>query len=61
MEDATARISSDYVIATGRQESVRTFVELSANALGWNKNKDQGIIWEGEGLKKLVSEQTLVK
>ena len=44
---------SDYVIATGRQESVRTFVELSANALGWNKNKDQGIIWEGEGLKEV--------
>ena len=44
---------SDYVIATGRQESVRTFVELSANALGWNKNKDPGIIWEGEGLKEV--------
>ena len=44
---------SDYVIATGRQESVRTFVELSANALGWNKNKNPGIIWEGEGLKEV--------
>ena len=44
---------SDYVIATGRQESVRTFVELSANALGWNKNEGAGIIWEGEGLKEV--------
>ncbi len=43
----------DYVIATGRQESVRTFVELSANALGWNKNKKTGIIWEGEGLDEV--------
>ncbi|WP_288255660.1 GDP-mannose 4,6-dehydratase [uncultured Prochlorococcus sp.] len=44
---------SDYVIATGRQESVRTFVELSANALGWNKNRDEGIIWKGKGLKEV--------
>ena len=34
----------DFVIATGRQESVRTFIELSAKALGW-----RGISWEGEG------------
>ena len=40
---------NDYVIATGRQESVRRFVELSAIALGWNKNQPNGIIWEGEG------------
>ena len=40
---------SDYVIATGRQESVRRFVELSAIALGWNKNQQNGIIWQGEG------------
>ena len=40
---------SDYVIATGRQESVRRFVELSAIALGWNKNQQNGIIWKGEG------------
>jgi len=44
---------SDYVIATGRQESVRTFVELSANALGWNKNNEAGITWKGEGLKEV--------
>ena len=40
---------TDYVIATGRQESVRRFVELSAIALGWNKNQQNGIIWKGEG------------
>ena len=27
----------DFVIATGRQESVRRFIELSATALGWGK------------------------
>ena len=45
---------SDFVIATGRQESVRRFVELSAIALGWNKNNSQsGIIWEGDGLDEV--------
>ena len=34
----------DFVIATGRQESVRTFIELSAKALGW-----PGITWAGQG------------
>ena len=34
----------DFVIATGRQESVRYFIELTAKQLGW------GIIkWEGDG------------
>ena len=27
----------DFVIATGRQESVRRFIELSAQALGWGE------------------------
>ena len=45
---------SDYVIATGRQKSVREFVELAANALGWNKNKNEsGIYWEGDGLNEI--------
>ena len=35
----------DFVIATGRQESVRRFIELSANALGWG-----ALHWEGKGL-----------
>ena len=38
----------DFVIATGRQESVRTFIELSAKELGWG-----GIQWEGEGLNEV--------
>ena len=38
----------DFVIATGRQESVRHFIELSANALGWG-----ALQWEGEGLEEV--------
>ena len=45
---------SDYVIATGRQESVRKFIELSAKAIGWNNKSDEpGIIWEGDGLNEV--------
>ena len=36
------------MIATGRQESVRRFIELSANALGWGR-----LIWNGEGLEEV--------
>ena len=44
----------DYVIATGRQESVRRFVELSSKALGWNRNSNEnGIIWENDGLEEV--------
>ena len=44
----------DYVIATGRQESVRRFIELSAKALGWQKGENTpGIIWEGEGINEI--------
>ena len=38
----------DYVIATGRQASVRRFIELSAGELGWG-----GITWEGKGVKEI--------
>ena len=38
----------DFVIATGRQESVRKFIELSAKELGW-----EGIIWEGKGIDEI--------
>ena len=38
----------DFVIATGRQESVRRFIELSASALGWG-----ALQWEGEGLEEV--------
>ena len=45
---------SDYVIATGRQESVRKFIELSTKAIGWNKEENgPGIVWEGEGLDEV--------
>jgi GDPmannose 4,6-dehydratase len=38
----------DFVIATGRQESVRRFIELTAQELGWG-----GIEWSGKGLKEI--------
>ena len=38
----------DFVIATGRQESVRRFIELSASALGWG-----ALQWDGEGLAEV--------
>ena len=40
----------DFVIATGRQESVRRFIELAACELGWG-----GIEWQGEGLEETGS------
>ena len=36
------------VIATGRQESVRRFVELTALELGWG-----ALQWEGEGVNEI--------
>ena len=44
---------TDYVIATGRQESVRKFVELSAKALGWSNSVEKSIIWEGSGVDEI--------
>ena len=38
----------DFVIATGRQESVRRFIELSASALNWGAMK-----WDGQGLEEV--------
>ena len=43
----------DFVIATGRMESVRKFVELSAKYLGWVDNSGSSIIWEGKGLNEV--------
>jgi GDPmannose 4,6-dehydratase len=37
----------DFVIATGRQESVRRFIELTAEQLGWG-----GIDWSGAGVEE---------
>jgi GDPmannose 4,6-dehydratase len=38
-------VPEDFVIATGRQESVRRFIELTASELGWGP-----LVWEGDGL-----------
>ena len=46
----------DFVIATGRMETVRRFCELSAIALGWYPQKStnpKGIFWEGEGIHEI--------
>ena len=52
----------DFVIATGRTETVRKFIEISAKKLGWSKEKNgPSIIWEGEGIKKLEGEQIQMK
>ena len=38
----------DFVIATGRQESVRRFIELTAHYLGWGSMN-----WDGEGIAEV--------
>ena len=38
----------DFVIATGRQESVRGFIELTAQKLGWGSMQ-----WHGEGIAEV--------
>lgn len=44
----------DFVIATGRQESVRRFIELAAAELGWSgEDGSDPIQWEGEGLQEV--------
>ncbi|EDY39435.1 GDP-mannose 4,6-dehydratase [Cyanobium sp. PCC 7001] len=43
----------DYVIATGRQESVRRFIELTAAELGWGP-----IQWEGKGVNEVGRRDT---
>ena len=41
-------VPEDYVISTGRQSSVRDFIELSAKYLNW-----KGISWNGEGVNEI--------
>ena len=44
----------DYVISTGRTETVRKFIEICALELGWNSKKGEpGIIWEGSGINEI--------
>ena len=42
----------DFVISTGRQESIRKFVELTASRLKWTRN-NSSIIWSGEGINEI--------
>ena len=48
MAYASTRDSKDYVIATGYQVSVREFINMSAEALGW-----KGIKWKGTGINEV--------
>ena len=41
-------LPEDFVIATGRQESVRRFIELTAQQLGWGR-----IQWDGDGIAEV--------
>ena len=43
----------DFVIATGRQETVRRFIELSAEQLGWGGGNGQAIQWDGTGIDEV--------
>ncbi len=43
-------LPNDYVIATGRQETIRKFCEITSFYLGWSNNTPEpGIRWEGQG------------
>ena len=44
---------NDYVISSGRAESVRRFAEISASYLGWGNDGEPGIYWEGEGVNEV--------
>ena len=44
----------DFVIATGRMETVRKFIEISAQKLKWYKDPNgPSIIWEGNGINEV--------
>jgi GDPmannose 4,6-dehydratase len=43
----------DFVIATGRQETVRRFIELAAEQLGWGSGSGPAIQWDGSGLEEV--------
>jgi len=44
----------DYVIATGRKETVRKFIEISAEKLKWYKEPNgPSILWEGDGVNEI--------
>ena len=44
----------DFVISTGRTETIRKFAEICAKKLNWNRDiNGPGIIWEGKGLDEV--------
>ncbi len=43
----------DFVISTGRMESVRKFIEICALVLGWAEEGEDPIIWEGSGVNEI--------
>ena len=43
----------DFVIATGRQETVRRFIELAAERLGWGGGNATAIQWDGRGIDEV--------
>ena len=43
----------DLVIATGRCETVRKFIEICAKYLGWDKGGNNVDTWEGEGVNEI--------
>jgi len=49
------KVPEDFVIATGRMETVRKFIELTGKEIGWNKknSNSESIIWEGEGKEEI--------
>ena len=48
------QIPEDFVISSGRTETVRKFIEISAEKIGWNRGLDKpSIIWEGEGINEV--------
>ena len=43
----------DFVIASGMERSVRSFVEIAAKHLGWGQGSTNAIEWEGKGLNEI--------
>ena len=60
MVDASAGQAKDYVISTGRTETVRKFVELSANKLGW-KQAERELYGKEKVLMRLAKELIVAK
>ena len=46
MEDASTKKPDDYVIATGKQYSIKQFINLTA------KHLKMKIFWKGKGIKE---------